>query len=75
VELGAILECDKAKFIENFTICALDGIKTILGNTFLDVYCVHILRSGFKLRIIVRLANRFVGLKVEYQDNLTKVSR
>ncbi len=29
VELGAILECDKAKFTKNFAICALDGIKAI----------------------------------------------
>jgi hypothetical protein len=66
---------DKAKLIKNFMICALDGIKAILGNIFLNVYYVHVLRRGFKLRIITRLTNRFVGLKVEYQDNLTKVSR
>jgi hypothetical protein len=75
VVLGAILECSKAKFMKNFTICTLDGIEAILRNTFLNVYCVHVLKGGFKLRVIARLTNRFVGLKVEYQTNLTKVGR
>jgi hypothetical protein len=75
VVLGAILECDKAKFTKKFTICTLDGIEAILGNTFLDVYCVHVLKGRFKLKVIARLTNRFVGLKVEYQVNLTKVGR
>jgi hypothetical protein len=34
VVLGSVLECGKAKFTNNFTICTLDGIKAILGNTF-----------------------------------------
>jgi hypothetical protein len=34
VVLGGILECSKAKFMKNFTICTLDGIEGILGNTF-----------------------------------------
>ncbi len=75
VVLGGILECNKAKFTKNFTICALDGIEGILGNTFLDVYRVHVLRGGFKLRVISRLANRFVGLKGKYQASLTKLGR
>jgi len=33
VVLRAILECNKAKFLENFTICMLNGIESILGNT------------------------------------------
>ncbi len=32
VVLGAILECNKATFVDNFTVCALDGIEAILGN-------------------------------------------
>jgi hypothetical protein len=75
VVLGAILECSKAKFTKNFTICTLNGIGAILGNTFLDVYHVHVLKGGFKLKVIARLANRSIGLKVEYQVNLTKVGR
>jgi hypothetical protein len=73
VVLGAILECSKAKFMKNFTICTLDGIEAILGNTFLDIYHVHVLKGGSKLIVITRLTNRSVGLKVEYQTNLTKV--
>ncbi len=63
--LGAILECGKAKFMENFTVCALDGIDAILGNTFLDVYRINVLRGGLNLRIIVKLVDRFVISKVE----------
>jgi hypothetical protein len=32
--LGVVLECSKVKFMENIMVYALDGIKTILGNTF-----------------------------------------
>jgi len=66
VVLGIVLECSKAKFVENFTICALDGMEAILGNTFLNAYCVDVLRSGFKLKVIARLTNRSISLKVEY---------
>jgi hypothetical protein len=44
VVLGAILECNKAKFVENFMVCALDGMEAILGNTFLDAYRVDVLK-------------------------------
>jgi hypothetical protein len=37
--LGAIFECGKTKFLENFTICALDGIKAILKNTLKHLSC------------------------------------
>ncbi len=62
------------KFIENFTICALNGIEAILGNTFIDVYRVNVLRGGSKLRVIAKLIDKSVNLKVEYQVSLTKVS-
>jgi hypothetical protein len=74
VVLGAILERNKVKFIENFTICALNGIEAILGNTFIDVYRVNVLRGGSKLRVIAKLIDKSVNLKVEYQVSLTKVS-
>jgi hypothetical protein len=32
--LGVVLECGKAKFMVNIVVYALDGIKTILRNTF-----------------------------------------
>ncbi len=51
--------------MENFTVCALDGIDAILGNTFLDVYRINVLRGGLNLRIIVKLVDRFVISKVE----------
>ncbi len=44
VVLGAVLECSKAKFADNSMVCALDGMEAILGNTFLDVYRVDVLR-------------------------------
>ncbi len=34
VVLGVVLECSKVKFMDNIMVYALDGIKTILGNTF-----------------------------------------
>jgi hypothetical protein len=72
VVLGAVLECSKAKFTKNFIICTLDGIKAILGNTFLNIYHVDVLRGSFKLRIIFRLVDRFVSLEVEYHVSLTR---
>jgi hypothetical protein len=60
---------------EELHICTLDDIEANLGNTFLNVYHVHVLKGGSKLRVIVSLTNRFVGLKVEYQVCLTKVGR
>jgi len=74
VVLGAILECDKVKFIENFTICILNGMEAILGNTFLDVYYVNVSKRGFKLRIIVKLTDKSINLKVEYQVSLFKIT-
>jgi hypothetical protein len=51
--LGAIFECNKAKFAKNFTICTFDGMEAILVNTFLDAYHVDVLRGSFKLKVIV----------------------
>ncbi len=73
VVLGAILECDKVKFAKKITIYTLDGIEAILRNIFVNTYHVDVLRGSFKLRVIVRLTNRFVSLKVEYQASLAKV--
>jgi hypothetical protein len=64
--VGVILECDKVKFMKNFIICALNGMEAILKNIFLDVYYVDVLRGGFKFKIIVRPANRFISLEIEY---------
>ncbi len=52
--------------MEKFTVCALDGIEAILGNTFLDVYHVDVLERGSKLRVIARLVDRSISLKVKY---------
>jgi hypothetical protein len=37
-------------------------MEAILRNNFLDVSYVNVLRSGFKLRVIARLANRSISL-------------
>jgi hypothetical protein len=66
VVLGIILECGKAKFAKNFTVCTLDGIEAILGNTFLNIYHVDVLKRNSKLKVIVKLTNRSISLKVEY---------
>ncbi len=73
VVLGAILECDKVKFVENFTIYTLDSIEAILGNTFLDIYHADVLRGGFKFKIITRLVDESISLEAKYQANLAKV--
>jgi len=66
VVLGAVLECGKAKFMDKFIVCALDGNEAILNNTFSDVYCVDVLKGGSKLKVITKLTNRSVSLKVGY---------
>jgi len=64
--LGVVLECGNAKFMKNVMVYTFDGIEAILRNTFLDVYHANVLKGGYKLRIIIGLANRFVKSKVEY---------
>jgi hypothetical protein len=64
VVFRAILECGKAKFTKHFTIYALDGIEAILMNIFLNH--LDLLKGGSKLKVIVKLVDRFVNLKVEY---------
>jgi hypothetical protein len=54
-------------------VYALDGIEAILGNTFLNINCVDVLKGGLKFKIITRLTNKFVNLEVECQANLIKV--
>jgi hypothetical protein len=60
-------------FAKKFKVCTLDGIKAILGNNFLNVYHVDVLRRSSKLKVIARLTNRFVSLKIKYQASLAKV--
>jgi hypothetical protein len=66
VVLGVVLECNKVKFAKNFMVCALDGMEAISRNTFLDIYHVDVLKGSSKLRVIARLTNRSISLKVEY---------
>jgi hypothetical protein len=54
-------------------VYALDGTETILGNTFLNINRVDVLKGGLKFKIITRLTNKFVNLEVECQANLIKV--
>lgn len=72
--LGAILECGKVKFTENFIVCTLDGIEAVLRNTFVDVYHLNVLWRGFKLRVIAILTNKSINLEMEYQVSLAKVN-
>ncbi len=55
-------------------VYALDGMEAILKNTFLDTYLVDVLKGGSKLRIIARLRDRSISLKVEHHATLAKVS-
>jgi hypothetical protein len=48
VVLRVVLECGKAKFAKKFMVYALDGMETILRNTFLDTYLVDVLKGGSK---------------------------
>jgi hypothetical protein len=65
--LGTILECGKAKLRKTLnTVYILNGMEAILRNTFLDIYCVDVLKGSLKLRIIVRLVYRSIGLEIEY---------
>jgi len=61
------------KFVENFTICALDGIESIYGNTFPNVYCVDVFKGSSRLKVIARLVYRYTSLKVGYQASLAKL--
>jgi hypothetical protein len=74
VVLKVILECGKAKFAKNFMVYALDGMEAILRNTFLDIYLVNVLKGRSKLRIIVRLRNMSISLKVEHHATLAKIN-
>jgi hypothetical protein len=63
--LSTKLECGGTKFEKNFIMCELDNSKPIVGNIFLDFHHVDILRRGFKVKIIVMLANKLVSLNIE----------
>jgi len=39
-------------------IGTLDGFDAILGNIFLNAYCIDILKGSFKLRVITRLDDK-----------------
>jgi len=64
VVLKVILECGKAKFAKNFMVYALDGMEAILKNTFLNTYLVDVLKRDSKFKIILRLRDRSISLKV-----------
>jgi len=52
----------------------LDGIEVILGNTFLNAYHIDVLKGISKFKIIIRLVDKLVSLKIEYQTSLVKIS-
>jgi hypothetical protein len=47
-------------------IYIFDSIEAIVGNTFLDLYHVDVLKGSLKWIIIVRLVYRSIGLEIEY---------
>jgi hypothetical protein len=44
----------------------LDDCKAILSNSFLNFYKVDILKSNYKMKVIMRLVDELVTLNVEY---------
>jgi hypothetical protein len=52
VVLKVVLECGKAKFAKNFMVYTLNGMEAILGNTFLNVYLVNVLKGSSKVKVI-----------------------
>jgi len=73
VTFGIKLLCDGTEFKEDLMIITLNGFDAILGNTFLDVYCIDILRGGSKLKVITRLVDKSISLEVDYQSSLLVV--
>jgi hypothetical protein len=55
---------------ENFTFCGFDAF---VGNTFLDVYEVHILCGKNKVRICVKLDSKMVELNTNDQTTLVNI--
>jgi hypothetical protein len=73
VALNVELFCGGVQFFENFTLCDLDQIDVILGNTFLDAYKVDIFYSGNKLKDYTKVSSKLMNFNAKYNFALTKV--
>jgi hypothetical protein len=73
VVLGAILECGNMKFTENHGLHLGWHWSHLRAHIFKHKLC-RCFKRKLEVKIIIRLANRFINLKIECQANLTKVS-
>lgn len=60
------VKCARIELKNNFTMYELDDFKAILSNSFLNFYKVDILKSNYKMKVIMRLVDELVNLNVEY---------
>jgi hypothetical protein len=60
------VKCVGIELKNNFTMYELDDFKAILSNSFLNFYKVDILKSNYKMKVIMRLVDELVNLNVEY---------
>ncbi len=57
------VKCGKFSFVEDFTVCEMDGIDLILGNTFLDTYAIDIRRRP-SLKVVANVDGSEVELAI-----------
>jgi hypothetical protein len=60
------VKCAGIELKNNFTMYELDDFKAILSNSFLNFYKIDILKSNYKMKVIMRLVDELVNLNVEY---------
>jgi hypothetical protein len=57
------VKCGKFSFVEDFTLCDMDEVDFILGNTFLDTYGVDIRRRP-KVKVIANVDGKELELDI-----------
>lgn len=57
------VKCGKFTFVEDFTVCEMDGVDLILGNTFLDTYGVDIRRRP-SLKVVANVDGKELELEI-----------
>lgn len=60
------VKCVGIELKNNFTMYELDDFKAILSNSFFNFYKVDILKSNYKMKVIMRLVDELANLNVEY---------
>ena len=68
VAMGVEVKCQNFTFVENFTVCEMDGIDLILGNTFFDTYGVDIRRRP--LRVVANPEGKEIELEFTKAPNM-----